>query len=210
MRSFSLCTEQIAAAAAVDDDNTNEEAPPQPKHHQQQHPFGFPLSLVKKLACLDPEVDRIASDAVKMLSAATSLFIELLASKSLAHAENNKRKNFKFSDVEAIAKKDRRLVDMGLGEMLAHDSIFEQVRSKEDGQDDGGGGGKRKKKVEEEEGEEEGTEGAGKKKQRTKEMKPLTDFFTATTATTTAVGDPNTSNDVAGDDDNEEKEEEEM
>ena len=37
------------------------EAAADASQHQQQHnPFGFPLSLVKRIMCLDPDVSRIS------------------------------------------------------------------------------------------------------------------------------------------------------
>lgn len=141
-------------------------------------PFGFPLSLVKKIACMDPDVDRMAGDAVKVLSKATALFVELLATKALTQATALKRKNFKFSDIETVAKKDRRLVDMSLPEMFEKDAAFEEVRLKiaEEAQNKlaGGGGGRGRKKAgaAAEDGEE------GEKKKQKKE-KPLTAFFGA-------------------------------
>lgn len=142
-------------------------------------PFGFPLSLVKKIACMDPDVDRMAGDAVKVLAKATALFVELLATKAYSQATALKRKNFKFSDIETVAKKDRRLGDMGLPEMFEKDAAFEGVRNKiaEEAQNklaDGGGGGRGRKKAG---ATAEGGEEGDKKKQ--KKEKPLTAFFGA-------------------------------
>jgi histone H3/H4 len=166
-------------------------------------PFGFPLSLVKKIACMDPDVDRMAGDAVKVLSKATALFVELLATKSYTLATTLKRKNFKYSDIEAVAKKDRRLGDMGLAEMFEKDAAFEEVRTKiaEEAQNKlaGGSSGRGRKKAVT---TEEGGEGGGEKKKQRKE-KPLTAFFGAKPA----AGNENNEEEVQVAEDEEEEEE---
>lgn len=155
-----------AAAAAGDGEEGEEEAAAGTSGGPPPQPFGFPLSLIKKIATMDPDVDRIAADATKALSKATALFVELLATKAINHATQLKRKNFKFSDIEAVAKRDRRMVDMGLPELFEKDKAFEEVRTKaaEEGQPKRGG---RKAAGEGGDGEE----------QQKKKMRPLTDFF---------------------------------
>ena len=74
----------------------------------------LPLSMVKKLVTMDDEVKRISGDALKVITEATGLFLGNLASKSIATALANKKKNFKFEDIVSVAKRDPRLVDMGL------------------------------------------------------------------------------------------------
>jgi hypothetical protein len=79
---------------------------------------------------MDPDVDRLSADGVRALAKATSLFLGLLAAKSLDHARGLKRKNFKFSDIEAVARRDRRMGDMGLAELLADDAAFAEVHER--------------------------------------------------------------------------------
>lgn len=74
----------------------------------------LPLSMVKKVVMKDDEVNRITGDALKVLTEATGLFLGNLASKSLALALGNNKKNFKLEDMVKVAKIDARLVDMGL------------------------------------------------------------------------------------------------
>eukprot|EP00887_Chlorella_sp_A99_P005767 scaffold1.g5767.t1 len=90
-------------------------------------PFGLPTSLVKKIAMVDPDVSRISADAVRALAKATELFVGGLALKALDHAVAAKRKNFKFEDVAAVARRDRRCMDMGLPDVLARDPAFAPV-----------------------------------------------------------------------------------
>lgn len=79
---------------------------------------------------MDPDVARMSADAVRALSLATTLFIEMLAENSLDNAKHMKRKNFKFSDIEDVSRLDRRLMDMGLLELLEHDSVFAELKDK--------------------------------------------------------------------------------
>jgi histone H3/H4 len=74
----------------------------------------LPLSMVKKVAMKDEDVNRVSGDALKVITEATGLFLGNLASKSLVLALGNNRKNFKFEDMVKVAKRDPKLVDMGL------------------------------------------------------------------------------------------------
>ena len=40
------------------------------QQQQQQNPFGFPLSLVKRIMCMDPDVARISGAAFAAIAAA--------------------------------------------------------------------------------------------------------------------------------------------
>jgi histone H3/H4 len=86
------------------------------------------LSLVKKLACKDEEVKRISADAVRVIAEATGLFLGDLASQAYSYAVSNKRKNFKFSDVEHVARKDRRMVDIGLHVSFKNEEPFVSMK----------------------------------------------------------------------------------
>lgn len=83
-------------------------------NRQTSQPSILPLSLVKRLATRDEEVGRISGDAVKCIAEATGQFLGVLAGTSYMKAIGNKRKNFKYSDIDDVARKDKRLVDMGL------------------------------------------------------------------------------------------------
>ncbi len=74
----------------------------------------LPLSMVKKLATSDNEVTRISGDALKVITEATGMFLGSLATRSMELALGNKKKNFKFEDVARAARRDPRLVDVGL------------------------------------------------------------------------------------------------
>ena len=93
-------------------------------------PFGLPLSLVKKIMSLDPDVIRISGDGLKAATKATDLFIQLLAKKSGSVAKSHKRRTIKFSDMETAAKRDKRMLDMGLEELLQTDTIFVDARAR--------------------------------------------------------------------------------
>ena len=170
MPGLSFVAEQAAAEAAAGGNGGegDEEGGAGPNSAPALTPFVFPTSLIKKIACMDPDVDRMAADATRALSKATALFVELLATKALNHATHLKRKNFKFSDIEAVGKKDRRMVDMGLPEMFEKDKAFEEVRNRvaQEGQS---------RKI----GKKAGAEGADGEEQQQKKMRPLTDFFKA-------------------------------
>lgn len=94
---------------------------------KQQGKAILPLSMVKKLACRDEEVKRVSGDAVRMIAEATGMFLGVLASKSLSHAVSQKRKNFKFSDIEHVSRKDRRMVDMGLHVSFENEEPFRHL-----------------------------------------------------------------------------------
>ncbi|EFN59540.1 hypothetical protein CHLNCDRAFT_56806 [Chlorella variabilis] len=81
-------------------------------------PFGFPTGVVKRIMMVDDEVQRVSADAVRAIAKATELFVQQLAARALQHAQAGKRKNFKEPDVAHVAGRDRRLVDMGLREVL--------------------------------------------------------------------------------------------
>ena len=50
------------------------------------HPFGFPLTLIKRVMCLDPDVSRVTADGLKAVAKAAELVLELLAEKAAAQA----------------------------------------------------------------------------------------------------------------------------
>ncbi len=50
------------------------------------HPFGFPLTLIKRVMCLDPDVSRVSADGLKAVAKAAELVLELLTEKAAAQA----------------------------------------------------------------------------------------------------------------------------
>lgn len=99
---------------------------PDTQSKKQESMALLPLSMVKKLVCRDEEVKRVSGDAVRIVAEATGMFLGVLASKSLAHATSQKRKNFKFSDIEYVSRKDRRMMDMGLPLSFESEKAFVQ------------------------------------------------------------------------------------
>jgi histone H3/H4 len=100
----------------------------------------LPLSMVKKLATSDEDVKRVSGDALKLITEATGLFLGSLAAASMEVALSKKKKNFKLEDMIEAAKKDSRLVDMGLG------SAFEGLKSVRAGAGQGTGSGEVQRK----------------------------------------------------------------
>ncbi|CAL8461902.1 g1433 [Coccomyxa elongata] len=150
------------------------------QHLDTQHnanPFGFPLSLIKRIMCLDPEVTRISGDGLKAVAKAAELMVELLGSKAAKEALSHKRKTIKLGDVERAVRTDRRLVEVGLKEVLAED-IFAEAGKKAPLRDAGS---------RENAGKEDATEGGavkeakgtgGRKKAKEDEKaRHITDFF---------------------------------
>ena len=75
----------------------------------------FPLSIVRKLIMLDPEVGRVSADAAKAISMAAAAFASAtLAGSAAAVAARNKRRTLRVSDVIGAASRDTRCLDMGL------------------------------------------------------------------------------------------------
>lgn len=104
-----------------------EAAGPPPAAGAPPPPFGLPTSLVKKIMVMDGDVGRVSADGLRAVAKATELFLQLFAAKAYAHAKAAKRKNIKFCDLAAVAGRDRRLVDMGLGDLLERDPVFAEV-----------------------------------------------------------------------------------
>ena len=78
-------------------------------------PSLFPLSVVRKLIMLDPEVGRVSADAARAISAAAAAFAaSTLAASAAAVAAGNRRRTLRASDVARAASRDTRCLDMGL------------------------------------------------------------------------------------------------
>lgn len=56
------------AEAGEDNADADADAQQQPDALHNSHPFGFPLSLVKRVMCMDPEVVRISGKRRHSLS----------------------------------------------------------------------------------------------------------------------------------------------
>ncbi|KAK2075655.1 hypothetical protein QBZ16_001763 [Prototheca wickerhamii] len=87
----------------------------------------LPTSLVKRIMLMDDEVARVGAEGLRAVAAAAEAFLGLLASKALSRAGGDKRKNFRFDDLLAVAKQDRRLGVMGLSDVLQRDPAFEEA-----------------------------------------------------------------------------------
>lgn len=57
-----------------------------PNHNP--NPFGLPLTLVKRIMCLDPDVARVSGDGLKAVAKAAVLMLELLTEKAAAQARS--------------------------------------------------------------------------------------------------------------------------
>ena len=80
---------------------------------------------------LDPDVNRISSDAVRTVAKAAELMVEHLAAKSNAVANSNKRSTIRFADVDRAVRSDKRYVNMGLRDCFAMEDLFASARGQE-------------------------------------------------------------------------------
>ena len=88
----------------------------------------LPAAAVRRIMVLDQDVKRVSQQAVAAVGRATRLFLELLAAEALGQAASHKRHSVRFGDVVAVAQRDQRLVDMGLGEVFLTEAIFAAAR----------------------------------------------------------------------------------
>ena len=63
------------------------------------HPFGLPLSLVKRVMCMDSEVARISREGLQAVAKAAELLVADMAARSLLAAQGQKRRTIKLCDV---------------------------------------------------------------------------------------------------------------
>ena len=63
------------------------------------NPFGFPLSLVKRVMCMDSEVARISREGLQAVAKAAELLVAEMAARSLAATQAQKRRTIKLCDV---------------------------------------------------------------------------------------------------------------
>lgn len=81
-------------------------------------PTGLPLSNIKKIISLDPEVGRVSHEALVVISAATEAFLQQMAHKSMSAAQRSKRRTIKLDDFQHIVKMDRRMTLAGLRDVV--------------------------------------------------------------------------------------------
>ncbi|CAI4231707.1 unnamed protein product [Auanema sp. JU1783] len=66
----------------------------------------LPLSRVKKIAKLDPEVSMMNNDAARLVAKSTELFLVELAKACYTHASGDKRKTVQKKDLDRVIKTD--------------------------------------------------------------------------------------------------------
>ncbi|WIA32177.1 hypothetical protein OEZ86_003026 [Tetradesmus obliquus] len=102
-----------AAAAAAAGEDTASQAAALPKH------------IVKRIMLADDEVQRVSADALWLLAEAGRLFLQQLAVKGAAAAASKKRKTIKLEDFEHVVRTDKRLVAVGLKDVVSNRRLFE-------------------------------------------------------------------------------------
>ncbi|XP_028771970.1 nuclear transcription factor Y subunit C-6 [Neltuma alba] len=71
----------------------------------------FPTGRVKKIMKLDPEVQRVSSEALFLVSCSTELFLRFLAEKSAQVAIEKKRKTVKLEHLRMSVKRHQPTSD---------------------------------------------------------------------------------------------------
>ncbi|CAK0783672.1 hypothetical protein CVIRNUC_006871 [Coccomyxa viridis] len=122
--------EAKAGEGALDDEDAEKQADQSAEQDPSAnpHPFGFPLSLVKRVMCMDSEVARISREGLQAVAKTAELLVADMAARSLAAAQGQKRRTIKLCDVSQTVRRDRRLVDVGLKDILAED-IFKEGKT---------------------------------------------------------------------------------
>uniref|UniRef100_A0AC34RAB5 Transcription factor CBF/NF-Y/archaeal histone domain-containing protein n=1 Tax=Panagrolaimus sp. JU765 TaxID=591449 RepID=A0AC34RAB5_9BILA len=69
-------------------------------------PTQLPLSRIKKICKLDPEIQLLTSDAVKIISYCTERFIECFAKEMALIAKEDGRKTVQMKDLERAIKRN--------------------------------------------------------------------------------------------------------
>jgi len=98
-----------AAGAAADAARAAGGAPPTPPKPAAAP--GLPLSVVRRLMMLDPDVGRVSSGAARAVVAAAEGFVALLAEAGAGVAAEERRRTVRGSDVLAASRRDGRLAD---------------------------------------------------------------------------------------------------
>eukprot|EP00873_Tetraselmis_striata_P012566 jgi/Tetstr1/432830/TSEL_022181.t1 len=113
--------EAEAEEDAEGDDEGDDEA-----RQQAAKPGPLPLGTIKRIMAADDEFGRISGDGLKHVSAATELFLGLLAKKAARQAARKKRTTIKFGDVLAAARLDHRMLPVC--DLLGTDAAFAEIR----------------------------------------------------------------------------------
>ncbi|KAI3932482.1 hypothetical protein MKW92_025353 [Papaver armeniacum] len=71
----------------------------------------FPLSRIKKIMKIDPEINKINSEALHLVSLSTDLFLQFLTDKSTRVVLEKKRKTIKLEHLRIAAKRHQPTSD---------------------------------------------------------------------------------------------------
>ena len=97
---YALMPGVCTAGDGADGSSPGKENEQRAEQEANAHPFGFPLSLVKRVMCLDPEVVRVSGDGLKAVAKAAELMLADMAAKACSAAQGQKRKTIKLTDIE--------------------------------------------------------------------------------------------------------------
>ena len=110
--------ENSAAAIHGEEDNGNDGTSGEDEDEKDQPGPSdslLPLSLVKKIACSEPDNNtRISAEGLVAISKATDLLLGLLVQGSAKAASGQKRRTIQLKDYVSALKVDRRLAAIGL------------------------------------------------------------------------------------------------
>ena len=102
-------------AAAIDGEEGGNDAEDVGDEKEQPGHCLLPLSLVKKIACTDPDNNtRISAEGLVAIAKATDLLLGLLVQGSAKAAKAQKRRTFQLKDYVSAVKADKRLSAIGL------------------------------------------------------------------------------------------------
>ncbi|MCL7024202.1 hypothetical protein MKW94_014736 [Papaver nudicaule] len=88
----------------------------------------FPLGRIKKIMKIDPEINKINSEALHLVSLSTDLFLQFLTEKSAEAVLEKKRKTIKLEHLRIAAKRHQPTADFLL-DSLPMPSSTESNRS---------------------------------------------------------------------------------
>ncbi|KAF7839565.1 DNA polymerase epsilon subunit C [Senna tora] len=71
----------------------------------------FPMGRVKKIMRLDPDIQRVSSEALFLISCSTELFLQFMAKKSAQVAIEKKRKTVKLEHIRIAVKRHQPTSD---------------------------------------------------------------------------------------------------
>jgi len=97
--------EPVSSSVLSDKTNTlnsslSMETEPGPEGDVAVKLFRFPLGTIKKLVKLDEDVNMVNQDATFLISKATELFVQSLATESFGHTSKNKKKTIQRNDID--------------------------------------------------------------------------------------------------------------